>query len=120
MGTDIHRAITLALSTLTEQERQGAAVYIDTRELEREARVAIGRAEIEAPSRGYLVFVDPHPTANWGHPCRYLFVDGETGAVHRFDAQFPPYLRGISPTLRLIWKGLQVPPEVLLVTEDVS
>ena len=119
MGPDIHRAITLALSTLTEQERQGAAAYIETQELEREAKFTIGRVEIRAPGRGFLVFIDPSPTANWGHPCRYLLIESETGAIHRFDAQFPPFLRDIPPGLRLAWKGPQVPIEVLPVMEGI-
>ena len=120
METDIRRIIALALSTLSERERQTAAAYIDTRELEPGARLPIGRVEIDAPARGFLAFVDPSPTANWGHPCRYLFIESGAETIHRFDAQFPPYLPEIPPTLRLIWKGQQVPVAVLPVTEGVE
>ncbi|HSB71032.1 MAG TPA: hypothetical protein VLT62_17020 [Candidatus Methylomirabilis sp.] len=120
MESDVRRAIELALSTLSERERQSAAAYIDTRELDSRARMTIGRVETEIPARGYLVFVDPSPTANWGHPCRYLLIETATGTIHRFDAQFPPFLRDVSPTLRLIWKGQQVPVAVLPVTEGVE
>ena len=120
MEPEIRRIIGLALSTLSERERQTAAAYIDTRELEPGARLPIGRVEIDAPARGFLAFVDPSPTANWGHPCRYLFIESGAETIHRFDAQFPPYLRDIPPTLRLIWKGPQVPAAVLPVTEGVE
>lgn len=120
MEPDVRRAIELALSTLSERERQSAAAYLDTRELDSGARVTIGRVETEVPAQGFLAFVDPSPTANWGHPCRYLLIESATGRIHRFDAQFPPFLRGVSPALRLIWKGQQVPAAVLPVTQVIE
>jgi hypothetical protein len=26
----------------------------------------------------WVFFVDDYPTANWNHPCRYIFVDGSS------------------------------------------
>ena len=41
-----------------------------------------------------VAFVDLQPEANWGHDCRYLLVDPETGELQMVMAQFPPFLRG--------------------------
>jgi hypothetical protein len=113
MEPDLPRVIELALSTLSEPERRSSAVYLDTRELDAGEAVVVGRREIASPARGYLAFVDPTPTANWGHPCRYVLVESATGRIHQFPAQFPPFLREVAPTLRLIWKGSEVPDAVL-------
>jgi hypothetical protein len=55
------------------------------------------------------VFIDLQPKANWGHDCRYLLVAVDSGAIQQYPASFPPYLRGASPTLQIVWKGEDVP-----------
>ena len=45
---------------------------------------------LTTPSAGYVVFVDDHPFANFAHPCRYVFVDRETGALTISHALTPP------------------------------
>ena len=112
--SDLHRIVDAALSTLSEGERRSSAVYLDIKELPAGDAVCIDRkTTTTAPVRGYLAFVDPSPTANWGHPCRYLFVESKTQRIREIPAQFPPFLGGASPTLRLIWKGPDVPEAVL-------
>jgi hypothetical protein len=110
---DLQRIVDAALSTLSEGERRSSAVYLDIEELAPGEPVPIGRKAMTFPARGYLAFVDPSPTANWGHPCRYLFVESETQRVREIPAQFPPFLSAVSATLRLIWKGSDVPEAVL-------
>jgi hypothetical protein len=110
---DLQRIVDAALSTLSDGERRSSAVYLDIEELAGGEPVPIGRKAMTFPARGYLAFVDPSPTANWGHPCRYLFVESETHRVREIPAQFLPFLSAVSPTLRLIWKGSDVPEAVL-------
>jgi hypothetical protein len=110
---DLHPIIELALSALSEPERRSSAVYLETKEVLAGEAVTIGRKEVTLPAAGYLVFIDPAPTANWGHPCRYLFIESATLRMHQFPAQFPPFMREIAQTLRLIWKGHDVPEAVL-------
>lgn len=38
----------------------------------------------------WFVFIDDMPTANWEHPCRYVFVDLKTGKCKVFGARAPP------------------------------
>jgi len=42
------------------------------------------------PAEGYVVYIDPTPTANLFHPVIYAFVNRSTGEITTFDAQSPP------------------------------
>lgn len=38
----------------------------------------------------YAFFIDEYPYQNWGHPCRFLFVNIENGAISTDVCLFPP------------------------------
>ncbi len=40
--------------------------------------------------QAWLFFVDDQPDANWGHQCRYIFVDAETGKYNIINSLNPP------------------------------
>jgi hypothetical protein len=42
-----------------------------------------------APSTSYFFLVDDHFTANWDHPCRYVFVDANTGDMTVYPGDAP-------------------------------
>ncbi|MHC4942330.1 MAG: C13 family peptidase [Planctomycetota bacterium] len=42
------------------------------------------------PAEGYVVFIDEMAYANFCHPCRYVFVDRNSGAIQVEHAQKPP------------------------------
>jgi hypothetical protein len=48
------------------------------------------RAEMTAPARGWFAFIDDHPTANFEHACRYIFVDEESGEIEVVPSTVPP------------------------------
>jgi hypothetical protein len=56
--------------------------------------------------RTWLVLIDDHPKANWGHPCRWVFVSDDLR--HHTTPQlkeFPPTVwehRGAGPEIRLV------------------
>jgi hypothetical protein len=97
------------LEELNTQERQEGAVYLDENEIKAGSLLKVGGKEIRVPHRSAMVFVDRKPQANWGHSCRYLLVDLDSGHLSSYEAQMPPFLRGAPPTLRLIHKGAKVP-----------
>jgi hypothetical protein len=99
----------LVLKTLSESERQGAVLYLDDRLLRAGDAWTVGRSSAVAPCSGYVVFVDPTPQVNWGHPCRYLLVDAEHDRVETQAATFPPFLTTFPSSLSLLWKGPRVP-----------
>lgn len=98
-----------ALKELSEAERRTGAVYLDEVEIGAGSTLKIDHNEIPVRRPSAVVFIDKEPQANWGHACRYLLVGLEDGTVESIEAQFPPFLRGVPKTLRLIWKGEAVP-----------
>ncbi len=42
-----------------------------------------------ANNRMWVAFVDDVPEANWGHPCRYLFID-DSGNISQVKNTTPP------------------------------
>jgi hypothetical protein len=104
-----------ALATLSKQERESGAVYLDENEIPAGAELALDTHKVISTGPSALVFVDPTPAVNWGHACRYLLVDRQSREVQSIPAQFPPFLRVASPTLRLIWKGENAPDWALAV-----
>ena len=98
-----------ALTSLSDEERARAVVYMSDRELEPGDAVEIDgrRVQVDAPT--VVAFVDLEPGVNWGHRSRYLLIDGESASVRAVDAQFPPFLRGMPPDLRVIYAAPGVP-----------
>ena len=103
----------LVLANLSEEARESSVVYLDERVLPTAAVVEIDGKEIRIPWPAVIAFIDLEPMANWAHDCRYLLVNVETGELRSIDARFPPFLRGASDTLRVIWKAEAVPPWTL-------
>ena len=98
-----------ALASLSDEERGRAVVYMSDRVLEPGDELEIDgrRVEIDAPT--VLAFVDLEPGVNWGHRSRYLLIDRDSASVRALDAQFPPFLRGMPPDLRVIYTAPGVP-----------
>jgi hypothetical protein len=82
--------------------------------------IRIDRQEIQSTTPSVVAFVDREPAANWGHDCRYLVVDLSSGQATSFDAQFPPFLRAVPESLRLVWRGEEAPAWAAVVEADPS
>jgi len=98
-----------ALKTLSAEERRSGALYLDVQELVPGTTVKIDSKEIRVRRKTAVAFVDREPGVNWGHSARYLLIDLENGEIESIEAQFPPFLRKVPKTLRLVWKGESVP-----------
>jgi hypothetical protein len=98
-----------AIASLSEDERSRAVVYMSDRVLEPGEAVEIDgrRVQIDAPT--VVAFVDLEPGVNWGHRCRYLLVDPESGSVRGVEAQFPPFMRGMPEDLKVVYRAESVP-----------
>jgi hypothetical protein len=98
-----------AIASLSEDERSRAVVYLSDRVLEPGEAVEIDgrRVEVDAPT--VVAFVDLEPGVNWGHRCRYLLSDRDSGSVRAVEAQFPPFMRGMPPDLKVVYRGEEVP-----------
>ena len=70
-------------------------------------------------AEGWFFFIDDHPFANWEHPCRYVFVDAETGAYTEIEARVPP--DNIGEMEELSWVDVpeaSAPAEPLVITKN--
>ncbi|MGH7023353.1 MAG: hypothetical protein ACREEB_07145 [Caulobacteraceae bacterium] len=94
------------VAALTPEERAGALAYVAHEPLRAGVRLELASAKIETATPAWLVFVDADPTANWGHPARYLILDCEGSDVHSVKTRLPP-----PATLdwRLIYQAPSVP-----------
>ncbi|MFQ6104999.1 MAG: carboxypeptidase regulatory-like domain-containing protein, partial [Candidatus Glassbacteria bacterium] len=48
------------------------------------------RVEITAPLRGWAAFIDDHPTANFEHAVRYVFLEEKSERIHIVHSTVPP------------------------------
>ncbi len=115
MALTLDQITRAALTALTPEERKSSAVYLDEAEVKAGSTVEIDRKLVQVRFDTVVVFVDMEPQANWGHACRYLLVDRESGATESISASYPPFLTRAPKTLRLIWKGEDVPDWALAV-----
>jgi hypothetical protein len=104
-----------AIEELTPDERKKAVLYLDEREIPPGSTIHLGGRAHTPAGKSAVAFIDREPQVNWGHSCRYIILDMETGAVQSIEAQFPPFLSGAAPTLKVVWHADSVPPWALSV-----
>ncbi len=86
-----------AISAYTNQIIQ-KKVYLSDKEVVSLPAIKTIYREIPIPPsdgvnhRMWVAFVDDVPEANWGHPCRYLFID-DAGNISEVKTTTPPSLR---------------------------
>lgn len=61
--------------------------YSDT--ISNEVRVVTCRDTL-IRQNSYAYFIDEMPMANWYHPCRYVFVNKDSGVIEVFFSEIPP------------------------------
>jgi len=120
MPLSLDRIREIVLSTLGPQDRESCAVYLGDAVFERGETVRIDETETSIPWRARLAFIDLEPMANWGHSCRYLLINDESGELRSIDARFPPSQHGEPSTLRLLWKAQAVPSWTVLSDEPTA
>lgn len=102
--------VACALHRLTPAELARAIVYVEETPLAAGTQVRMGDIELSVPWPALMLFADLEPAANWGHACRYWFMNLETAECREMNARFPPFLKGgVSPTLRVAWQGPNAP-----------
>jgi hypothetical protein len=99
-----------------EPDRLGRTnLYLDRRVIEAGEELGPAFQRLTAARPSVLVFADDEPTANFGHPCRYLLFDPESGELHaELPARFPPWRERIPETLQAFHQPVRpVPAESL-------
>src|SRR3989442_549592 len=101
-----HQISKLVLDKLSNEERKSSVAYLDEQVLPPGTLIKVDNEKIRAPWPAVVAFIDLEPTANWAHKCRYLLVNVETGEIYSYNAQFPPFLRGVPDTMKVIKQGV--------------
>lgn len=106
---DADRARSELLLQLTDSERQQAVVYVLADTAQQGTVLSFPQQSISVPSDALVAFIDRQPTANWGHACRYVLVELNTGRISSWEARFPPF--GIQPEAewRVAYQAASVP-----------
>ncbi len=100
-----------AFTRLSAPERQTTNLYLDQRVYQRGEKLGPEFQKIVVDKPSLLVFADDHPLANFGHDCRYLLYDSETGDLPReVPARFPPYLAKPPASLVAFHQPVRVQP----------
>jgi len=101
------------LDSLTPAERNSGVAYLRGAPLTAGEAYPLRPAPILAERACHLAFVDPSPSANWGHDCRYLTIDASTLAVASHAARLPPADLGRAGW-RLVHRAPGVPDALVL------
>jgi hypothetical protein len=91
MPADVSAVMDLVHRNLSTSDPQGYRVYYDTQIKDVGELVRVGLREVPMPFRGFRVFVDLVPNANWGHRVAYLLASENMTQCVRYDEQFPPF-----------------------------
>ncbi len=84
-------ALRTIIDGVIEVDVDQVRLYITPEPVEAGAEfVSWKRVELTAPAKGWFAFIDDHPTANFEHDCRYVFVKESTGEIDLKNSTVPP------------------------------
>jgi hypothetical protein len=106
---DASQAHSALMEQLTPAERQRAVVYELSDTVVRGTVLSLPHQTINVPSEALVAFIDQEPTANWGHACRYVLVELETGRISSWEARFPPFGTSLGSEWRVAYQAASVP-----------
>ena len=97
------------IGSLSQNEREESIAYIE--QLVIPAREELPHAGIgeSFDEPVVIAFIDLEPALNWTHRGRYLILGTHGGIRRKVDVDRPPFLRDVSPYLRLIHRGSRAP-----------
>jgi hypothetical protein len=103
--------ISKLLTHLTGEERANGVAYAAGIEKPFAAgtRLLFPGVEIEVTAESWLAFIDRVPTANWGHPARYLLMSTESDETSSFETRLPPFQPHAELRWRVVYKAPSVP-----------
>lgn len=66
-------------------------IYCATEIVKGKSKIEIGKKSISTPEKpSWFFFIDNYPSANWGHSCKYIFIDVQTGKSKEIKHNMPP------------------------------
>jgi hypothetical protein len=103
------KIVELVVADLAPEERTGGIAYLAAPRVNRGTRLQLPRLVIDVPQPSWLAFIDGKPNSDWGHACRYLLIDDETGQILPFTAQFPPFHSTAPWRWRVVYRAPALP-----------
>jgi hypothetical protein len=91
MPNDPSAVLELVHRNLSVGDPKNYRVYYDTEVKDAGQSVRVGLRDVPMPFRGFRVFLDLVPNANWGHQVAYLLASEDLTKCIRYNDQFPPF-----------------------------
>ena len=57
----------------------------------------INGSDLSPSYNSWFIFIDDMPYENWGHPCRYIYVNSQSGDFEIFTKMCPPQVENMVP-----------------------
>jgi len=88
---EAERIASIVIGALEPAELVGGVAYLCVTPFAAGQTLAVPLQPIAIERDSYVAFVDAQPRANWGHACRYLLIDAQTGEVTSHPRRFPAF-----------------------------
>ncbi|CAB3753516.1 hypothetical protein LMG29739_01751 [Paraburkholderia solisilvae] len=106
----------ILISQLTTSEQAHGVAYVCSTMFVKGTTISFPHLEIDVPWDAYLAFIDGDPAANWGHACRYVLLNPETGDTLSREARFPPFQRGATDW-QIAYRAPGIPDGILPIPD---
>jgi hypothetical protein len=117
MSLTFDQIVSVLKSELTREELDRGVAYLSDTAMSAGKKLDFAGTSIEVPWEANLGFIDQEPMANWGHSCRYILIDRNTGQALSFSARFPPFSAGMDLHWNVVHRAKGVPDSVIAVKQ---
>ena len=110
-----------AVKQLTSENINSTNLHIDEKIFSPGDIIQSGKIQISIEKETVMVFADDDPLRNWGHPCRYLLYDANSGELYNtVDSRFTPYLIDPPQSFKVFHQPVSFAPEAELPIPDLK
>lgn len=84
-------ALNIIKEKLSLEQNTSVEIFVCDSIVKQSSPIALLSKEIQSPNYdSWCFFIDDNPMANWAHPCRFVFVNPETGDLEIIKNNMPP------------------------------
>lgn len=102
---------------LSAPEREGGVVYAVSELIPHGTLLRLPHMSLRTQADVLLAFVDREPLANWGHACRFVLIDGDTGETTTVEARFPPFGSLLVGKWEVVYRASSVPDSAIAIAK---
>jgi hypothetical protein len=115
---DLNGLLKLVKAQLSPSELEDCVVYLLPTPAAAGSTIGFPGGSISVPRVASVAFIDLLPLANFGHPCRYVVIESETGETRSTESRFPPFRPSLKNEWRVVYKSPGVPDSVLMAPKQ--